>query len=109
MESLDSATADELEHISNFKNKQINVHTTEASVDITKPHRDKKQNQKPIEFDLHSLKSTLDELTTWRIDVDQKINTFRLDYPNPMSPAGVKIATVYVYQTVRIFFVTENL
>ena len=47
--SLDFATADELEHISKFKNKQICVH----SEDISKPHRDKKQNQKPIEFDFH--------------------------------------------------------
>ena len=72
LENLGFATADELEHISKFKNKQINVHTIEASDDMSKLHRDKKQNQKAIEFDFHSLKSMLDDLTEWRIDVDQK-------------------------------------
>lgn len=45
LESLDFATADDLEYITRFKNKQINVHTIEASEDINKPYRDKKQNQ----------------------------------------------------------------
>ena len=40
LESCDFGTADELEHISKFKNKQINVDTIEASEDISKPYRD---------------------------------------------------------------------
>ena len=48
LKNLDFATADELEHISRFKNKQINVHTIEGSEDISKPHRDKKQNKNQL-------------------------------------------------------------
>ena len=44
--SLDFATADELEHISKFKNKELSVHTIEASEDISKPHnKTKTKNQ----------------------------------------------------------------
>ena len=42
---LKSTTADELEHISRFKNKQTNVHTIEGSEDISKPHRDKNKTK----------------------------------------------------------------
>ena len=38
--------------------------SAEISEDITKPHRDKKQNQKPNEFDSCSLKSMPDDFTT---------------------------------------------
>lgn len=44
LDSLDFATTDELEQISKFRNKQINISTTETSEDISKPHKDKKQN-----------------------------------------------------------------
>ena len=39
--------------------------SVEVSEDISKPLMDKKQNQKPNEFDSHSLKSMPDDLTTW--------------------------------------------
>ena len=41
-ESLDFARADEVKHISKIKNKQINVYTTVASEDVSKPHRNRK-------------------------------------------------------------------
>ena len=72
MERVYFAIGDELEHISKFKNTKNNVHTIQASENISKPHRDKKQKEKPIEFDFHSLNSTLNDLTARRIDVDQK-------------------------------------
>ena len=62
LESLDFDALDELENISKFKNKQSSLHAIEDSENISKPQRDTKQNQKPIEFDFHSLKSTLDDL-----------------------------------------------
>lgn len=83
MESLDFATADDFEYITRFKNKQINVHTIEASEDISKPFRDKKQNQKPIEFEFHSLKSMLDDLTAWQIDINQKSKYFQIIETRP--------------------------
>ena len=83
LESLDFATADEFEHVSKFKNEQINVHTIKASEDISTPLGNKKQNQKPIEFDFHSLKSTLDDLIAWRINVDQKNNHFQTRLSKP--------------------------
>ena len=59
------------------KEKKSSAHTIEAPEDISKPHRDKKQKEKPTDFDLHSLNSTLDDLTAWRIDVDQKNKYFQ--------------------------------
>ena len=86
LESLDFGTADDFEHISKFKNKQINTHAIGASEDFSKPHRYKKQNQKPIEFDFHSLQSTLDDLTAWQIDVDQKNKYFQTRLSKPDRP-----------------------
>ena len=60
--------------------------SVEVSEDISKPHRDKKQNEKPIEFDLHSLNSPLDDLTAWRLDVDQKTKYFQTQLFKPDLP-----------------------
>lgn len=70
--NFDFATTNELEYISKLKNKQINVNTTEDSEDISKPYKDKKQNQKSTKFYFHSLKSMLHDLTALRIDNDKK-------------------------------------
>ena len=78
MQSVDFDTADELEHISKFKKKKkSSAQAIEAPEDIRKPHRDKKQKEKPTDFDLYSLNSTLDDLTAWQIDVDQKNKYFQ--------------------------------
>ena len=60
--------------------------SVEVSEDITKPHRDKKQNQKPNEFDSHSLKSMPYDLTTLGINLIKKDTFFqtqlsKLDLP----------------------------
>ena len=75
-----------------FKGKQINISTTEASEDVTHPPKDKSKTFKPIDIDLHSLKFTIDNLTEWRSDVEQKIAIESLVYPKQVSLADAKIA-----------------
>ena len=107
LENLLLATPDEREYLSTFKGKQINISTTEASEDVTHPPKDKSKTFKPIDIDLHSLKFTIDNLTEWRSDVEQKIAIESLVYPKQVSLADAKTAQQQIRNTSIVFTLVQ--